>query len=277
VLTEQSLADAVIDLQRQDLTPETRGVVDEAARLLNEGREGEARALVEKAEALAHLGENGRGPDGNGSLARNGKSSLALQSVAGSLAAKLAAGFTGVLTGVLEDVHEYAGAQVQDVAHSLQAHIETLEAAVRDAVNARESLEQLVRRQQTALETAQQQQEQLWRAVDDLRQAGEAQHQSLTNVRTSTEELAHHVSNHVDAVAARFASLEERISLLDRVSEEMLPQLAQVLARVDQHTGALRAMEQRQNQRVSALNQVLDSLARLKEPEAPELALAAQA
>jgi chromosome segregation ATPase len=278
VLTEQSLSDAVIALQRLDLAPETRKVVDEAARLLSEGREGEARALVEKAEALAHLGENGRGAAGNGSVApRNGKSSPALQSVVAPLAAKLAAGFTAVLTNVLEDVHEYAGAQVQAVAQSLQIHVETLETAVRDQNHARESLEQVVRQQQNALEAVQQEQQQLWRAVDGLRQTGEAQHQSIARVTDATEELGRHVSSHVDAVAARFASLEDRVSLLDRVTQEMQPQLANVLARADRHTDALRALEQRQNHRVSTLNQVLDSLARLKEPEAPELSLAAQA
>lgn len=278
MLTEQSLSDAVIALQRQDLTPETRRVVEEAARLLTEGREGEARALVEKAEALAHLGENGRAAVVNGGIpARNGKFNSAPQSIVAPLAAKLAAGFTGVLTGVLEEVHEYAGAQVQAVAEALQIHIEALESAVRDATHARENLENLVRQQQTALDAVQQEQQHLWRAVDDLRHAGEAQHQSITHVTTATEELARHVSSHVDAVAARFASLEERVSLLDRITREMQPQLTQVLERVDRNTDSLRGLEQRQNQRVATLNQVLDSLARLKEPETPELALAAQA
>lgn len=278
MLTEQTLSDAVIELQRRDLAPGTREVVEEAARLLSEGREGEARALVEKAEALAHLGENGRAASGNGSVAaRNGKSAPALQSLVAPLAAKLAAGFTGVLTGVLEEVHEYAGAQVEAVAQALRVHIEALEAAVRDATHARENLEDLVRQQQNALETVQHEQQQLWCAVDDLRQADDAQRHSIAHVTTAAEELAHHVSSHVDAVAARFASLEDRVSLLDRVTQDMQPQLAQVLERVDRHTDALRALEQRQNQRVSALNQVLDSLALLREPETPQLSRAAQA
>lgn len=278
MLTDQSLSDAVIALQRQEVSPEVRGIADEAARLLSEGRDGEARALVEKAEALAHLGGNGRAAAGNGNVAAlNGKSSPALQNVVGSLAAKLATGFTGVLTSVLEEVHHYAGEQVEAVAHSLQFHIEKLQAAVRDADQRRESLEELVRRQQAALETMHQEQEQLWRAVDNLRQAGEAQQQSVSRVGVAAEELAHQLSGHIDAVATRFAALEDHVTLLDRVAREIQPQLAQVLARVDHHTDTLRALEQRQNQRVSTLNQVLDSLARLKEPEVPELALAAQA
>jgi hypothetical protein len=50
---DQLLHEAIIDLQKQDLPSETRSVVDEAARLLLEGRDIEARALFEKAQAMA--------------------------------------------------------------------------------------------------------------------------------------------------------------------------------------------------------------------------------
>src|SRR5690349_12246366 len=49
---DQLLQEAIIELQKRDLTPETRHVVDEAARLLLDGRDIEARALIEKAQAI---------------------------------------------------------------------------------------------------------------------------------------------------------------------------------------------------------------------------------
>jgi septal ring factor EnvC (AmiA/AmiB activator) len=83
--------------------------------------------------------------------------------------------------------------------------------------------------------------------------------------------------HHVEAVASRFAGLEERVSALDRFAQEMPGHLEAMVARLDSHTETLRNLEQRQIRRVSTLNQVLDSLARLKEPESPEMGLPAVA
>ncbi len=49
---EQLLQEAIINLQKRDLCVETRRLVDEAAQLLADGRDLEARALVEKAQAI---------------------------------------------------------------------------------------------------------------------------------------------------------------------------------------------------------------------------------
>ena len=264
MLSDQSLSEAVISLQRHDLAPEAREAVDEAARLLGEGREGEARALVGKAEALMALGgSGGRGP--------------VVEALIAPLAAKLATGFTGVLTSVLEEIHHYTGDQIQAVAQSLQDHIEHMQTALRDVAGLGERLEQLANEQQAGLQSVQQGQEELWAAVRALQEARREQNDSIARVCSATEELSNHLVNHVDAVASRFAAMDERITALDRFAQEMPAQMETLVARLDGQTDTLRILEQRQTQRVSTLNQVLDSLARLREPEAAEVGLPAVA
>ena len=53
---DQLLQEAIIDLQKQALCAEARHSVDEAAQLLANGRDIEARALVEKAQAITVAG-----------------------------------------------------------------------------------------------------------------------------------------------------------------------------------------------------------------------------
>jgi len=162
------------------------------------------------------------------------------------LASKLAAGFADVVTGILEEIHRYAGEQVRIVARSLEDQIR-------------------------------QSQDELWGAVRGLREADEAQCNSVEQVSAEIHELSHQLSSQVDAVASRFEAVEKRASVLEWLVHEIEPQLSRAIAEVDAHTGALRTLEQRQTQRVATLNQVLDSLAKLKEQETPELAAAAQA
>lgn len=275
--TDQNLAEAIIALQRRELATTARQVVDEAARLLGEGREMEARALLEKAEALAAQNENGKAGAANGTTKAKMNSGWAPQGIVAPLAAKLAAGFTDVLTGVLEDVHRYTGDQIQAVASALQEHIQNMEAALRHAAGVGERLEQLANEHEASLHVVQQGQEELWSAVRALQHADEEQNSSIARVSAATEQLTHSLTAHVDAVASRFGTIEERVSVLDRITQQMQPQLTAVIGRLDRHTEALRTLEQRQTQRVSTLNHVLDSLAKLKEQETGELALSALA
>ena len=279
MLIDQSLSEAVIALQRHDLAPELRELADEAARLLGDGRDGEARALVEKAEALIALSEGAAAPAGNGnaSVKVNGSRGPALQAIIAPLAAKLATGFTGVLTSVLEDIHHYTGDQIQVVAKSLQEHIEHMEIALRDVAGVGERLEQLANEQHANIQGVQQGQEELWAAVRALQQADQGQIESIARVAATADELSNHMVNHVEAVASRFVSIEERVNALDRFAQEMPLQIEGIVARLDGQTETLRHLEQRQMQRVSTLNQVLDSLARLKEPESADLSLPAVA
>jgi DNA repair exonuclease SbcCD ATPase subunit len=279
VLSDQNLSEAVFTLQRHDLAPEVREVVEEAARLLGEGREGEARALVEKAEALIAMARGSDTTAGkvNGAVTGNGNRAPMVEALIAPLAAKLATGFTGVLTSVLEEIHHYTGDQIQAVAKSLQDHIAQMQTALRDFAGVGERLEQLANEQHAGLLSLRQGQDDLWTAVRALQAADGEQNESIARVSSTTEELSNHLVIHVDGVASRFAAMEERLMALDQFAQDIQPQLDTIAARLDGQTETLLHLEQRQVQRVATLNQVLDSLARLREPEPAEVGLPAVA
>lgn len=278
MLSDQNLSEAVITLQRHDLAPEAREVVDEAARLLTEGREGEARALVEKAEALMARSSGSDVTAGrlNGVANGNGKGPV-LETLIAPLAAKLATGFTGVLTSVLEEIHHYTGDQIQAVAKSLQDHIEHMQSAIHDVAGLGERLEQLANEQHAGLHSVQQGQQELWTAVRELQASGREQNDSIARVSSVAEELTNRMANQLEAVTSRFAMVEERITGIERFAQNVQPQLETIVARLDGQTETLRMLEQQQMQRVSTLNQVLDSLGRLREPETNDVGLPAVA
>lgn len=278
MLSDQNLSEAVITLQRHDLAPEVRELAEEAGRLLGEGRDGEARALVEKAEALIAMNTGStNGGMVNGAATGNGSRQPVIDALIAPLAAKLATGFTGVLTSVLEEIHHYTGDQIQAVAKSLQDHIEHMHIALRDVAGLGQRLEQLAHEQHAGLQSVQQGQEDLWTAVRALQAADREQNDSIARVCSATGELSNHLVNHVDAVASRFAAIEERVTLLDQFAQSVPAQMETIVARLDGQTETLRLLEERQSQRVTTLNQVLDSLARLREPEVAEVGLPAVA
>jgi len=249
-MTDLSLPETVIALERLDLLPETRQIVEEAARLLQEGREMEARALVEKAEALAAQPRNGKtNGNGNGHHKGNGngedrsRDKRWASEMITPIAEKLAAGFTTVLSGVLEDIYQHTGEQMHEIASVLERRIHGVEEAIEKAPVFEDRLHQLFGEQE-ALRQAHQKTSS---ALDQWQQAG---------------------------LESRLAAVEERVTGIDQVVRELQPQMSTALTRMDQHTDALRSLEQRQARRVSALNQVLENLSRLREEEpAPETSL----
>ena len=54
---------------------------------------------------------------------------------------------------------------------------------------------------------------------------------------------------------------------LDQMVRDLQPQIGGALEKLERHTESLRALERRHAQRVSTLNDVLDNLAKLREPE----------
>jgi len=66
-MTDRNLEDAIFHLRRNNPDQSVLKIVDESAKLMAQGRQIEAGALVEKAEAMrgsnGHVEENGRVPE----------------------------------------------------------------------------------------------------------------------------------------------------------------------------------------------------------------------
>jgi len=257
-LTEKSLSEAVILLQRQELAPETREIVEEAARLLAEERESEARALIEKAEALAALHHSAKAAAEEAPRQVEATAAPSLQAIVSPIAARLTEGFTSLLTGVLEDIHSYAGSQIQAAGQHFQQHIDELDAAICDLVVVGERLQEQAGEHQTRLAA--------------LQESDQEQTEAIHSVIRVADELSSNLVEQVEASASRFLSVEERVGVLEQFAQEMPNQISAFAARLDGQNETLRLLQQRQANRVSTLNDVLDSLSRLREPETPELA-----
>jgi hypothetical protein len=272
VLTENSLSEAVILLQRQELAPEARDIVEEAARLLAEGREGEARALIEKAEALAALHQPAAAAAEVAPQQLQTTAAPNLHAIVAPIAARLTEGFTGLLTGVLQEIHSYAGDQIRVAGQFLQQHINELDTAICDLVVVGERLQEQASEHQTRLDGAIQTQEELRGSVVALQESGREQTEALHGVIRVANELSSNLAEQVEASASRFVSVEERVGGLEQLAQEIPDRVSALAARLDGQNETLRLLQQRQANRVSTLNDVLDSLARLREPETPELA-----
>ena len=260
-MTEKSLSEAVILLQSQELAPETRDTVDEAARLLAEGREDEARDLIEKAEAAVNHSAASTAEE----APQQPETAAApkLQAIVAPIAARLTEGFTALLSEVLEEI------QIRVVDQFVQRHINELDAAICDLVVVGERLQEQANEHQTRLDGALQAQEELRGSVAALQEFGQEQTEAIHRVAS---ELSSDLAEQVEASASRFVSLEERVGALEQFVQEMPDQVSALAARLDGQNETLRLLQQRQANRVSTLNGVLDSLARLRELEIPELA-----
>lgn len=211
-MDSRSLSDALISLQRQDLSPLARQTVEEAVALLGTGREMEAHALLEKAQALAALGSAARPESKSNGSHQPGSS-------AEQFAARLAADITGVLTRAIQELQHYSAEQTQTLALTLEKRIRTLEDGVRPLAGLPER-------------------------CDQLAQGFAAQFESLT---------------------ARLDSHEERFAAIDRMAQEFAAVFAGANERLDRHSEMLRAIEQRHARRAAVINDVLGTLAKLRE------------
>jgi len=213
----QTLPDLLIALQHQELPPIARQVVEEAAFLLGEGREMEAAALVEKAQALANVAAKTNGAHRDDGSAEH-------------FAARLAADITGVLTRAIQELQHRSAEHAQALTLALERRIAALENDLRKV------------------------------AVDAAR----------------ADEMAQSVAIQVEAVLSRLVAHEDRLEALDRVTADLTATFAEANQRLDRHTEILRGIQQRQVHRAAVLNELVGTIAKLKEQGA-ETEAAAQA
>ena len=116
---DQLLQEAIIDLQKRDLTTETRHLVDEAAQLLADGRDIEARALVEKAQAIA-APEVPTKVNGATHTTPPVTADGMAQTIISRLSSRLAQDIASALNEAVEDLHRDFGAQMNESATALE-------------------------------------------------------------------------------------------------------------------------------------------------------------
>jgi chromosome segregation ATPase len=257
--TDQLLQDAIIDLQKRGLSAETRHLVDEAAQLLSSGRDIEARALIEKAQAIAS-------PD---SLPRAGGETkvdvrpadeTTAQTVISRLSGRLAQDIAGALSEAVVDLRFSVGAQVNEMAGSLESRLNEIAAQLKPFSDLHERVDRIEQQETARAAAAQELWERLSASILALKEADRSR-------RVEAEEFRRNVSAEMEMMSFRVAAQEERIQVLASLVQDLSSKALSAAEQIDRQTSALRSMQERQAQRAAALNAVLDRIAKLREVE----------
>src|SRR5271157_495023 len=167
---DQLLQEAIIDLQKQDLCVETRHSVDEAAQLLADGRDIEARALVEKAQAMTLAdvhSKRDRVTKVNGPMAGERLEPTIISRISGLLAQ----GITNALTEVIEELHLNFGAQMKDVVSSLEDRLTDITSQLKALSHLHDRVERIAEEETARLSAAQQRWDCLSTTIASLQEA----------------------------------------------------------------------------------------------------------
>lgn len=250
--TDQVLQEEIIELQKRDLTLQTRHLVDEATQLLAEGREMEARALVEKAQAITiRSAGTESSPTCNGAAVP----APAESRISSRISARLALDVSASLTQAIEELHQYFHGEMSEVVASLESRLS--EAGV-ELCAMRQKLDRLEQEQAARSTAAQEQWDRLSASITSLEETDRAHWDE-------SQQLSRNVSGALDTISSRVVAHEERLAALDRVIEDLSPKVHSAAEQVGRHTDLLRSMHERQAQRAAALNEVLDNIAKLRE------------
>ena len=193
---DQLLQEAIIDLQRQDLSADTRHLVDEAAQLLGNGRDIEARALVEKAQAITFPDVQ---PKTNGVTKVNSPAVAGErmeQTIISRISNRLAQGITSVLTEVVEDLHSNFGAQMNGVVSSLENRLTEITSQLKALSHLHESVERIEHEETARASAAQERWERLSASVASLRETGHG-------LQVEAGELRRGISGELEAISSR--------------------------------------------------------------------------
>jgi chromosome segregation ATPase len=216
----QSLPDVLNALRRQELPPPARQAVEEAGTLLAEGREMEACALAEKAQALATLAALRTDGKPNGSPITEG---------AEQLAARLGADITAVLTRAIHELQHFSAEQAQTLTLALEKRILALENSVQPLAGLPERCDQLAQSFATQFE-----------ALMDRLSSHEERFAAADHATQDLAATLADANQRLDRHAEILRGIEQRRAQRSVVISELLG----TLAKLREHTGEAEAAAQ---------------------------------
>jgi hypothetical protein len=287
-MTDQNLQEAIFQLQKRNTENGVKQLVEEAAQLFANGRQTEAGALMEKAEAI--LAARGGKP----AAATGSSTSPPLKTeerpevddpVLAHMAARLADGLSTILTGAFEELERHVVGESRKINTSLEQQLERLQVTVNSLEQLRAKFEHLseavteARSDSTAVIRTQQQ---LSANVATLGETSARHDKEIGAVRGETEALraeakdyATVVAHQMDALSARLGLHQEELTGLKSTVAEISRKVAGFIDRMDRQGEVIRTITDSQARRAAALDEVLGVLTRLRAPV--EVAVAAAA
>jgi hypothetical protein len=252
---EKLLQESIIVLQKHDLNAETRRLADEAAQLLADGRDIEARALVEKAQALNAPGLQ---PKANGVSKGNSPISEGVQeTLISRITNRLTLGIANAVAEAIEELHRSLCTQMRDATQSLEDRLGEIASQWMPLFQQR--VEKLEQERNIAASEAQERWARVSECIGALQEADAAH-------RLEAEQRNRTLSGELEQISARVTEHDERVEALKHLVGDLSSKVTCAAQQIDRHTDLLRSMQERQAQRAAALNSVLDGIAKLREP-----------
>lgn len=283
---ERNLEEEILRLQKLNLDVSVGQVVEEAAQLLAEGRHLEARALIEKADAMMSSAVSGESPpvtqpDPSGNQEMAESRSLVVEEAVGRLVGNLADGLAKILGAAIQDLEQYIVGESRKLSGSFRQQLERLQGTVDDLMQLMERIEQLtatVSEQRSVGLAVQEKYEQLAAGMESLREADAHHGSEIGALRSEMQQLSASVSERLDALAAKLWLQHEEVSGLKSTVSEISPRVAALVERLDRQAEAIRSLHETQTQSETTLDQLVDVLAHRKasaasQPTLPEVQL----
>jgi chromosome segregation ATPase len=258
-----SLEERIYQMQKLDLDTRTREVLEEASQLCSGGRQIEASALVEKAEAMLSAVSVNVSHTATASADREEGSKTDAASSEEPLAARIVAnvanGLTKVLVDAIQDLERHMTGETRRLASAIDQRLDKLQATVESMQPVKERLDKLAE----AGTAVQEKYEQLAATTAALQGADALHSEEIGALRLQVQELSAAMTR-IDEVCRRIEGQEHEISAVNSTISELTSKMAAAAGRLERHAGAIRALYQGSQKRASALEQVVDALSRIK-------------
>jgi outer membrane murein-binding lipoprotein Lpp len=304
-MTDRNLEEAIFQLQKLNTENGVKHLVEEAAQLFANGRQIEAGALMEKAEAMM-ASEKGQllhqkpattasQPDRPKSEERMKLDEQAMANMAG----KLADGLSKILTGAFQELERHFVGESRKINTSFEQQIERLQSSINSLAQFEikfEHLTESVAQQGLAGTAMAQKYEQVAAAVATLGDTcgrheneigairGEATalktettalRGETTVLRSDAKDFATVIVHQMDGLAARVGLHQEELSGLTSSVSDISRKVSGFIERIDRQGDVLRALNETQVRRAVALDEMLGVLTRMKGPTESVAAMAA--
>lgn len=261
-VVDHGLDEEVFRLQKPDLEPNMRQVVEKATRVLAEGRHLEAAALIETAEAMR------RAAAGSGSALEEllvtdntGSGSARRELALAPLAEKLGYGLASIFAVAMRDLEDHIATETRKVGDAVGRRLDTLQASLQDVAAA-------VSEQQSAGLSVQARCEQLAAAAESLHECDARHEAQLTAFRNEMREISTSVSERIDALSREVGVQQEEIGAVKSTLGDISSRVDTLVDRLDRQAEAIRSMCATSAQRETELDQLMEGLTRLKSSRA---------
>jgi chromosome segregation ATPase len=314
-MTDRNLEDAIFQLQKLNTENGVKKLAEEAAQLLANGRQIEASALMEKAEAMIAAKSGKATPPVNSHSStpvipqekpkveeRAKVDEQAMMNMAG----KLADGLSKILLGAFQELERHIVGESRKISASIEQQLGRLQATVESFAQLQTKFEQLtaaVSEQRSAGASVVQKYEQISTSVTALEEVSTRHEKEMGAIRTEStalrveatslraetgalrgettalrnesKDFSTVITHQMDGLSARIGLHQEELGGLKTTISEISRKVSGFIERIDRQGEVLRALNETQVRRAAALDEVLGVLTRLKAPAEALVAAAA--